>query len=80
VASAAPLEGSEQLRAVREAQLDYARYRIASDPARPMLGRLFGEPYAERLIRELLFDLPVRLGVGDGTPDGGSGGESGQQN
>ena len=50
----------------RDAQLAYSRYRADEDPARPMLTRLFGEEYAERLIRELLFDLPLRLGVPDG--------------
>lgn len=46
----------------REAQLAYSRYRADEDPARPMLSRLFGEEYTERLIREVLFDLPLRLG------------------
>ena len=53
-----PLTDPSELSAVRERQLSYSRYRADKDPARPMLTRLFGEPYAERLIREVLFDLP----------------------
>ena len=53
--------GECALGGVREAQLSYARYRAESDPARPMLTRLFGGEFAERLIREVLFDLPLRL-------------------
>lgn len=53
--------GSRRLLEARQAQLAYSRYRADEDPARPMLTRLFGAVYAERLIRELLFDLPLRL-------------------
>ena len=51
----------ERLRIACDAQLAYSRYRADEDPARPMLSRLFGEDFAERLIREVLFDLPLRL-------------------
>ena len=61
VAEATPLDNAAALGGVREAQLSYARYRAESDPARPMLTRLFGGEFAERLIREVLFDLPLRL-------------------
>ena len=58
VRTAAPLQDQRALEAVREAQLSYASYRGGQDPARPMLTRLFGESFAERLIAEVLFDLP----------------------
>ena len=61
VSAAKPLEGAAARADVRDAQLSYASYRAESDPARPMLTRLFGAPYAERLIHEVLFDLPLRL-------------------
>ena len=65
VRTAVPLADPLGLNAVRERQLSYATYRAEKDPARPMLTRLFGEEYAERLIREVLFDLPYS-GVLDG--------------
>ena len=40
---------------VREGQLDYLEYRRTNDPARPMLQRLYGECWAERVIAEVLF-------------------------
>ena len=66
VRTAVPLADPLGLSAVRERQLSYATYRAEKDPARPMLTRLFGEEYAERLIREVLFDLPY-----SGMLDGG---------
>jgi phycoerythrobilin:ferredoxin oxidoreductase len=63
---AQPHDEAAALEATRTAQLDYANYRIRKDPARPMLTSLFGPEYAERLIRELLFDLPFQLGLGGG--------------
>jgi phycoerythrobilin:ferredoxin oxidoreductase len=65
VEAATPLEGAGTLRNVREAHMDYQTYRAESDPARPMLTRLFGEEYAEQLIREVLFDLPFRAEAGE---------------
>jgi len=38
---------------------DYLAYRSANDPARPMLQRLYGEEFAERLIAEVLFPANV---------------------
>lgn len=55
VAQARPLDSPAALSDVREAQVSYSRYRAESDPARPMLTRLFGAEYAERLIHEALF-------------------------
>jgi len=73
-------------RAVREAQLGYADYRAEKDPARGMLGRLFGDDFTERLIFEVLFDLRRHLDAhpaeglhaegGEGS-EGGEGGEGG---
>lgn len=45
---------------MRAAQLEYVRYRTEEDPARPMLSRVFGAETSERLLREVLFDLPLR--------------------
>mmetsp|Transcript_4153 Transcript_4153/g.10782 ORF Transcript_4153/g.10782 Transcript_4153/m.10782 type:complete len:276 (+) Transcript_4153:74-901(+) len=61
VQSAEPLTDPAALAVVKESQLAYTRYRAEEDPARPMLSRLFGETFAERLIREVLFDLPLFL-------------------
>ena len=58
VAAAAPLEEPEELAAVRQAQLEYQHYRAEKDPARGMLTGLFGGDFTERLIHEVLFDLP----------------------
>jgi hypothetical protein len=49
------------LEAVHAAQLEYSRYRTEEDPARPMLSRIFGKHETERLLREVLFDLPLVL-------------------
>eukprot|EP00591_Stephanopyxis_turris_P011383 CAMPEP_0195529140 /NCGR_PEP_ID=MMETSP0794_2-20130614/31569_1 /TAXON_ID=515487 /ORGANISM="Stephanopyxis turris, Strain CCMP 815" /LENGTH=312 /DNA_ID=CAMNT_0040660395 /DNA_START=264 /DNA_END=1202 /DNA_ORIENTATION=+ len=40
---------------VKQGHLDYLAYRKANDPARPMLKRLYGEEWTERLIEEVLF-------------------------
>jgi phycoerythrobilin:ferredoxin oxidoreductase len=65
VVQATPLEGAAALGDVRAAQRSYSRYRAESDPARPMLTRLFGEEFAERLIGEVLFpSLPVTRAEG----------------
>ena len=68
VAQAAPLEGAAALGDVRAAQRSYSLYRAESDPARPMLTRLFGEEFAERLIGEVLFPSlpPIRAECGRG--------------
>jgi len=58
VKAAEPLDDPSAMNAARDRQLAYATYRAEEDPARPMLTRLFGETFAERLIREVLFDLP----------------------
>jgi len=45
---------------VRQQEIgDYLAYRSANDPARPMLQRLYGEEFAERLIAEVLFPANV---------------------
>jgi Ferredoxin-dependent bilin reductase len=36
-------------------QHDYIAYRLENDPARPMLKRLFGEEWTERVLHEVLF-------------------------
>ena len=58
LADAQPLTERSQLARVREAQLAYACYRTERDPARGMLTRLFGKELTERLICEVLFNLP----------------------
>jgi Ferredoxin-dependent bilin reductase. len=42
---------------VWQGHVDYLNYRRDNDPARPMLTRLYGEDYAERVIREVLFQM-----------------------
>lgn len=39
-------------------QSDYIAYRLANDPARPMLKALYGEEYTERLLQTVLFPQP----------------------
>jgi Ferredoxin-dependent bilin reductase len=36
-------------------QKDYIAYRLANDPARPMLKRLFGEEWTEKVLQNVLF-------------------------
>jgi phycoerythrobilin:ferredoxin oxidoreductase len=36
-------------------QQEYLDYRLANDPARPMLHRLYGEEWSEKLLTEILF-------------------------
>ena len=69
VADATPLEGDAERADVRAAQVSYTRYRAESDPARPMLTRLYGEEFAERLIHEVLFDLERWMSEGAGESD-----------
>lgn len=40
---------------VWKGQMDYLEYRRTNDPARPMLQRLFGNEWSERVISEVLF-------------------------
>lgn len=61
VSNAPQLSDPNALLRVRQAQLEYARYRTEKDPARAMLTRLYGSTFTERLIREVLFDLPFWL-------------------
>lgn len=47
----------ESRKALERGQSDYIRYRYINDPARPLLKRLFGEEWSERLLSEVLFQL-----------------------
>ncbi|KAL1525821.1 hypothetical protein AB1Y20_020659 [Prymnesium parvum] len=58
---ASPLSNEAELAEVRKAHLEYQNYRAEKDPARGMLTSLFGVEFTERLIHEVLFDLPVWL-------------------
>ena len=40
---------------VWQGQVDYLQYRRANDPARPMLQRLYGDDWTERVISQVLF-------------------------
>lgn len=40
---------------VYQGQVDYLEYRRANDPARPMLQRLYGDDWTERVISSVLF-------------------------
>ena len=64
VAAAAPLDDAAARAEVRAEQLAYATYRAEKDPARGMLSRLFGAEFTERLIDEVLFDLPRAIAAG----------------
>ncbi|KAL3791151.1 hypothetical protein HJC23_000571 [Cyclotella cryptica] len=44
-----------QTNPARSGQIDYLEYRRQNDPARPMLRRLYGESWTERVIAEVLF-------------------------
>jgi phycoerythrobilin:ferredoxin oxidoreductase len=45
----------ESRNSLERGQSDYIRYRYINDPARPLLKRLFGEEWSERLLSEVLF-------------------------
>jgi phycoerythrobilin:ferredoxin oxidoreductase len=45
----------------RDGQIDYLEYRRLNDPARPMLQRLYGESWTERVIAEVLFPDLLQL-------------------
>jgi len=40
---------------IERGQSDYVTYRYVNDPARPLLKRLYGEEWSERLLSEVLF-------------------------
>jgi hypothetical protein len=48
-------EDGDDTNPVRKGQMDYLEYRRVNDPARPMLRRLYGEEWTERVIDEVLF-------------------------
>ena len=48
-------ENSDRSNYVLTGQSDYIDYRRANDPARPMLQRLYGDDWTERVIAEILF-------------------------
>jgi len=47
----------EENHVVQQGHVDYLNYRRDNDPARPMLTRLYGEDYAESVIRDILFQM-----------------------
>lgn len=57
VKKAEPTTDSEKLEAIKQAQLNYARYRAEKDPARGMLTRFYGPEWTEDYIHGFLFDL-----------------------
>jgi phycoerythrobilin:ferredoxin oxidoreductase len=61
VAMAEPVTNSQELAAIKEAQLNYIGYRAAKDPARGMFTRLYGETWTEEYIHGFLFDLERHL-------------------
>jgi len=42
---------------VKAGHRDYLNYRRENDPARPMLTRLYGNEWTERVISEVLFKM-----------------------
>jgi hypothetical protein len=50
-----PTGDNEIENSVWKGQMDYLEYRRTNDPARPMLQRLFGNEWSERVISEVLF-------------------------
>ncbi len=61
VEQAEPVTNPEDLEKIKNAQLNYIRYRAAKDPARGMFRRLYGETWTEEYIHGFLFDLERRL-------------------
>ena len=57
VKQAEPVTNPEQLDAIKQSQLSYARYRAEKDPARGMLTRFYGPEWTEEYIHGFLFDL-----------------------
>jgi phycoerythrobilin:ferredoxin oxidoreductase len=61
VEQAEPIENSQELDAIQQAQLRYLRYRAEKDPARGMFTRFYGEAWTEEYIHGFLFDLERKL-------------------
>ncbi|MEO0803845.1 MAG: phycoerythrobilin:ferredoxin oxidoreductase, partial [Cyanobacteria bacterium J06642_2] len=61
VKQAEPITDADSLSAIRAAQLRYLHYRAEKDPARGMLGRLYGAEWTEEYIHGFLFDLERKL-------------------
>ncbi len=57
VKAAEPVTDPARLEAIKQAQLNYARYRAEKDPARGMLTRFYGPEWTEAYIHGFLFDL-----------------------
>ena len=57
VEQAEPIDDRETLKAIKQAQLSYVRYRAEKDPARGMLTRFYGSEWTEDYIHGFLFDL-----------------------
>ncbi len=57
VQAAEPVTDPERLKAIKQSQLSYARYRAEKDPARGMLTRFYGPEWTEEYIHGFLFDL-----------------------
>ena len=53
-ANLVPVQRSSEL---RKGQLNYMRYRSDKDPARGMLGRIFGKEWTESYIHSVLFNM-----------------------
>ena len=58
---AEPVEDSQSLKAIEQAQLRYLRYRAEKDPARGMFKRFYGEEWTEEYIHDFLFNLEREL-------------------
>ncbi|CCH64563.1 Phycoerythrobilin:ferredoxin oxidoreductase PebB [Richelia intracellularis HM01] len=58
---AEPVKDPRNLQAIKEAQLQYTRYRADKDPARGMFKRFYGEEWTEEYIHGFLFDLERSL-------------------
>mmetsp|Transcript_8208 Transcript_8208/g.17822 ORF Transcript_8208/g.17822 Transcript_8208/m.17822 type:complete len:164 (-) Transcript_8208:368-859(-) len=52
---------SDQLSDRKISLTGYLNYRSENDPARPMLRRLYGDTFCERLISEVLFPAGARM-------------------
>jgi phycoerythrobilin:ferredoxin oxidoreductase len=61
VEHAEPVQQSEDLAAIEQAQLRYLHYRAEKDPARGMFRRFYGEDWTEEYIHGFLFDLERKL-------------------
>ena len=63
LANAQPIENSEDIERIVQAQKDYDQYSAERDPAHGLFGSYFGSEWANRFLYEFLFESALPLAV-----------------